>query len=781
MPVKSLIIYLLLFSSIGYGWLSQSPSNNRFQDQDKTKFSQQRALAHLHKIASAPRFAGSPNHDSVKDYLVDELAKLDLEVQVTHSISTSAKYYSSANVSNIVARLASSHPDANNKKALALVSHYDSIAYSSHGAGDAGSGIAVILEGLRSFIQTESQHENDIYVIFTDAEELGLLGAEAFVRNHPWAKNIGLVLNFEARGSGGISYMLLETNGGNSNLVEAFANADVSHPVGNSLMYSIYKKLPNDTDLSVFRGSGDIDGFNLAFIDDHFDYHTAQDTVQRLDLSSLNHQAAYITALLPYFANTDLTQLNSDTDHVYFNFADLALIHYPFSWVMPSCLLALLIFVVLLISGVKNKQLAIRNILLGFLPCGLSIIAAVCIGLYGWQALLLMYPQFADIPHGFPYTGHWILLAAILLSLFFSLAIYGFVLKKLSSINISELLIAPIAVWIFMSIAAALFLAGAGFVILVVSGMLAALATSLRIDFRHRIESDRSANSQNPLLYCIYALPGLVVLTPLIPSFTIGLGLNFLIISTVLTVLVALSLLAISLFVKGIKILSATLCFGLLYCCLQISNNADYSVDRQKPSNVNYLYDTQSERAYLFSYTKQLDSFTKQFFSSNDHGYQPIATLYPTANKRLASFVKPTEKLDVSHANYQALTKILENNDRYLELTVHPSRMLHGLQLVTTSPFEIKKMLVNGIDFQINNKNQSTGIVWRHTMTNSQPVTLELFYHASQTPKLRLIEFSYDLPDKLPNFVRRPEWIMPSPFRMSDAVIISQPVALKEK
>jgi Zn-dependent M28 family amino/carboxypeptidase len=40
-----------------------------------------------------------------------------------------------------------------------------------------------------------------IIILFSDAEELGLNGAALFVTQHKWAKDIGLVLNFEARGS----------------------------------------------------------------------------------------------------------------------------------------------------------------------------------------------------------------------------------------------------------------------------------------------------------------------------------------------------------------------------------------------------------------------------------------------------------------------------------------------------------------------------------------------------------------------------------------------------
>jgi hypothetical protein len=46
--------------------------------------------------------------------------------------------------------------------------------------------------------------------------------------------------------------MLMETNG-EMGLVKEFAAANTTFPVSNSLMYSIYKMLPNDTDLTVLE------------------------------------------------------------------------------------------------------------------------------------------------------------------------------------------------------------------------------------------------------------------------------------------------------------------------------------------------------------------------------------------------------------------------------------------------------------------------------------------------------------------------------------------------
>jgi hypothetical protein len=113
-------------------------------------------------------------------------------------------------------------------------------------------------------------------------------------------------------------------------------------------MYSIYKKLPNDTDLIIFREDANINGFNFAFIGDHFDYHTAQDSYERLDRETFLHQADYLTTSLNYFSNSDLIDFNSDEDFVYVNFPFIKLITYPFSWVFPMVILSGILFLVFL-------------------------------------------------------------------------------------------------------------------------------------------------------------------------------------------------------------------------------------------------------------------------------------------------------------------------------------------------------------------------------------------------------------------------------------------------
>src|SRR4030095_8333053 len=107
----------------------------------------------------------------------------------------------------------------------------------------------------------------------------------------PWMKDVGLVLNFEARGNSGPSLMF-ETSTGNGWLMEQFAKA-APYPVATSLSYEIYKLLPNDTDFTIFKDAG-FSGFNFSYIDGYAYYHSAIDSVETIDERSLQHHGSYM-------------------------------------------------------------------------------------------------------------------------------------------------------------------------------------------------------------------------------------------------------------------------------------------------------------------------------------------------------------------------------------------------------------------------------------------------------------------------------------------------------
>jgi len=105
---------------------------------------------------------------------------------------------------------------------VALVCHHDSVP-TGPGASDDGAGVAALLEAARA-LKAGPALQNDVILLFTDGEEAGLDGARAFAAGCPWLKDIGLVLNFEARGVSGPVFMF-ETSVGNGPIIREFARA----------------------------------------------------------------------------------------------------------------------------------------------------------------------------------------------------------------------------------------------------------------------------------------------------------------------------------------------------------------------------------------------------------------------------------------------------------------------------------------------------------------------------------------------------------------------------
>ena len=106
---------------------------------------------------------------------------------------------------------------------------------------------------------------------------------------------IGAVVNVEARGSRGDS-VLFETGANCGWLLDLYAE-HAPRPRASSLTYEVYRRMPNDTDFSVFRKQSEKPGVNFAFIGGYSDYHTANDSLANLDPASLQHHGENLAAM----------------------------------------------------------------------------------------------------------------------------------------------------------------------------------------------------------------------------------------------------------------------------------------------------------------------------------------------------------------------------------------------------------------------------------------------------------------------------------------------------
>jgi Zn-dependent M28 family amino/carboxypeptidase len=107
------------------------------------------------------------------------------------------------------------------------MAHCDSVA-PAPGATDDGSGVVTLLETLRA-LRSGTPPRNDLVIVFTDGEELGTVGVQGFVDEHPWAKEISVALNLDAGGSCGPA-SINETKHLHEWLVREIAKA-VPHPL----------------------------------------------------------------------------------------------------------------------------------------------------------------------------------------------------------------------------------------------------------------------------------------------------------------------------------------------------------------------------------------------------------------------------------------------------------------------------------------------------------------------------------------------------------------------
>ena len=351
------------------------------------EFSVERAMTDLLEITRAPRPMGSSEIRRVRDYLIGRWKGMGFSpVAQEESVPD---YFDvdpgsdEVTMANILARWPGTRPSG----AVALMGHYDS-APTTYGANDNASAVAVILEVAR-LIQTGPPLENDLLFILTDGEEPApRFGATAFVRRHPWFKDVGLVVNLDALGGTGPS-TLMETGGNNFRLLREFRRA-VPDPLAFSYTYDILRRIPdNPTDFGPFLRSG-IPGYNLAYTQDSAIYHTRVDTADRVDPRSLRHQGANALALARHFGRLDLSaeRFSGREEAVYFTLFRRLVLIYPGSWALPLALAATLmmggLFAALGKSGRLSRPRLRRGVLIQ-LAAALSSTAAAGIG---WWAIV---------------------------------------------------------------------------------------------------------------------------------------------------------------------------------------------------------------------------------------------------------------------------------------------------------------------------------------------------------------------------------------------------------
>jgi MFS family permease len=617
----------------------------------ESEFSAERALIHVREIAAVPHPLGSAADADARNYLVGQLTHLGLQPQIFSSLGmdASARLIIAGKVNDIVGRL----PGTASGPAIILMAHYDSV-YRAPGAADDASGVASILEILRA-LKHGPPIQREVITLFTDGEEAGLLGAEAFAHSHPWMKDAGLILNFEARGNRGPS-LLFETSQNNRSLIETVAHV-APYPIGSSLFYELYKILPNDTDFTVFRPAG-IPGLNFAFGEGLEAYHTLLDTPDHLSLASLQHHGSYGLALTRYFGQLDLAELrNSQGDDVFFDWFGSRLVAYSRRWVLPGQVLVTLLYALALALAFRRQEFNKRQFFLGLLAClAILILLVAAVAAVWWLISFTLAGRrvIGDCP-----ANLFLLSALLLFGACVGMLLVGLFRKRLAQ---QELSLAALSLWFVLSWLLALEISSGSYLLFwpLLLGLLGNAASN--VENKSRTLHATTQWIRNipavsvaillfaPVIYLMYIFLTLQMISAVASALLLGL---FFLISLPTF---GLSSIASRGWASGLLAVAAAVCLG---CGIALSG---YSSEHPRPDSILYSLNADDNTAVWISYDQKPDAWTRQFFGANKPAPHPLPNY-------LAGFARPL--ISASTPTLPLAPPIIENVEHKQEGGLH--------------------------------------------------------------------------------------------------------------
>ena len=695
----------------------------------ENQFSAERALVHVRAIAQVPHPIGSSADAAARDYLVAQLSALGMNPQVVTAIGARSGLGAliAARTHDVVARL----PGTANSGAILLMAHYDSVP-SGPGAADDAAAVAAILEAVRA-LKTASALKNDLIVLFTDGEEAGLLGAEAFVSSHPWMHDVGLVLNFEARGNSGPS-LLFETSVNNAPLIHEFEEA-APYPVGSSLFYALSKLLPNDTDFTVFRPSR-TPGLNFAFGAHLEAYHSWLDTPGNLDPASLQHHGSSVLSLARRFGQMDLSTLKQQKgDDVFFDWLGSNLISYRESWGIIGEVVASILLALAIILAVKHREIGAGRLVLG-LFCSLLVLLIIPIAMLAAGWLVLQFLGRRELL-GDTSANSFLLVGLIVLGA----AIGGAVLAMLRRhFNLQELSLAGLAVACILSWVVALLLPAGSYLLfwplwLTTIGLLVLELVG--------IESPRGLM----LGTLIGAAITILIFAPIAYLLYIFLTLNLQSIAAVgllvgLFFILCIPLISMAIPQRPWRTILLPLLAGAVVCVGIGIAQSHSSAQHPRRDHLLYSLNADDHSAVWVSYDNSLDGYTSQFISSKNTNRQALPNYLTGSQAQVLSAAAPVVDLKPPISEVKADE---QNGDLHnVRMQVKSQRDAGSMLIRFDSSVQPVSIKISGRS--MTPRSNSSGLALLLYGMGTEGADLELTFKADQGVSFWISDYSVGLP-----------------------------------
>ena len=357
---------VVLTAFLAYGLFTQPNP----QPADAQGFSSARVVKDIEYISKENHSVAHPQERArVREYLVERLEGLGADTvqlfQYDSLVGPVGKpFVYTFDATDVLAEFPPMNPSEDDTY-LMFIAHYDS-RYAqimpkdtvwSYGAADDGYGIGVTLETVSQLLKQREHWHQGVKVLFTDAEEVGMMGMKAMWENDREVfDNVGLVINLEARGPYGPA-LLFEACPGNDKVMKLYDDV-AKHKYTYSLTTVVYSFMPNFTDFTIIKD--EIPGLNFSTITDINHYHTNLDNFSNVSEKSIQHYGAQVLPVaMEYLTNAEYSDKNyfkSDKDAVNFSIPVLGLFNFSKGqYLIFNAIICLVFLLLFALEGVRGR------------------------------------------------------------------------------------------------------------------------------------------------------------------------------------------------------------------------------------------------------------------------------------------------------------------------------------------------------------------------------------------------------------------------------------------
>ena len=361
-----LAVVVVLVALLAYGLFTQPNP----QPADAQGFSSARVVKDIEYISKENHSVAHPQERArVREYLVERLEGLGADTvrlfEYDSLVGPIGKpFIYTFDATDVLAEFPPMNP-AEDDTYLMFVAHYDS-RYAqimpkdtvwSYGAADDGYGIGVTLETVSQLLKQREHWHQGVKVLFTDAEEVGMMGMKAMWENDREVfDNVGLVINLEARGPYGPA-LLFEACPGNDKVMKLYADV-AKYKYAYSLTTVVYSFMPNFTDFTIIKD--EIPGLNFSTITDINHYHTNLDNFSNVSEKSIQHYGAQVLPVsMEYLTNAEYSDKNyfkSDKDAVNFSIPVLGLFNFSKGqYLIFNAIICFVFLLLFVLEGVRGR------------------------------------------------------------------------------------------------------------------------------------------------------------------------------------------------------------------------------------------------------------------------------------------------------------------------------------------------------------------------------------------------------------------------------------------